>query len=361
MEKSERNTQWKNDMVERCESLSELKELLDTNNDYHQRWKEYINHLVEVNHVNYIQMGRLCHSSKNTVKKWCKEGAIPQNREAFMKIALGFRLDLEETNYMLQRYGKYPKLYAKSMEDAVCMFVIRHYPQSGDAYEYYLQLKEELLKLLRQSELSGKIPDIDTSSVEEGVLSKETLEDFSAFVLENRKVFLSSFDKLIEYIELFIKSKSDNIHDFIKSNELDFSYEKMLSQLKTKRECPSRIKLILLGVHLNMSRDNINGMLGFAHMEPLCAKDNLECVIVYVVTNAYLNNPSYEVESAMVLQYYNRNPEIQKKAILYLKEYTEFPERDDRNSSDMEDGIGAYLQSVLKELEWEDKDIFRFI
>lgn len=69
---------------------------------------------------------------------------MPQNRETFIKIGLGFRLTLDEFNDLLMRYGKYPRLYGKNMEDAVCIFVIHHYPKDGDAYEFYRQLKEQL-------------------------------------------------------------------------------------------------------------------------------------------------------------------------------------------------------------------------
>ena len=80
-----------NESVGKCENLSELKEILNRNNEYHYEWKQYINKLVEKNHVNYVQMAKICHSSRNTVKKWCREGVIPQNRQPFLKIPFGIR------------------------------------------------------------------------------------------------------------------------------------------------------------------------------------------------------------------------------------------------------------------------------
>lgn len=358
-----RNTLRLNDEVEKCETLAELQQILNQNSEYYQEWKRYINLLMERKHANYVQMARLCHSSKNTVKKWCREGAIPQNREAFFKIALGFRLNLEETNHLLQRYGKYPRLYAKSMEDAVCIFVIQHYPEDGDAYEYYLQLKERLLKILQRKEGKNANADRDTNSMEEGVLSQKTMEEFEDFVIENRSAFLKSFEKLAEFIDLFIETRNDNIHNFVKSSELDFSYEKMLSMLKTKGECPNRMKLILLGVHLNMSLENINYMLSLAYMEPMCAKDNVECVVMYAVTNAYLNNPAYELESAMVLQYYERSPELQKKCYEIVKAWDAYAATTESQEDMhfMEESIGEYLRYIFEQLDWQDEQIYRLL
>ncbi len=352
-----------NSEVEKCESLIELREILNNNSDYYYEWKNYINRLMERHHTNYVQMAKKCHCSKNTVKKWCREGIMPQNRDAFIKIALGFRLDLEETNRLLQHYGRYPKLYAKNMDDAVCLFVIRHYPKEGDAYECYLQLKQRLLLLLQEAQGETKAGK-DTFQIEAGVLSQETQEEFELFVIENRQAFLECFTKLVDYLELFVKAKSDNIHHFVKTNELDFSYEKMLSALKKRGECPNRMRLILLGVNLNMSLEHINEMLSLAYMKPMCAKDNVECIVMYAVESAYLNNPTYDLESAMILQYYDRNPRIQENCKRILREYWDNCVYNVENREDfqyLENNIREYLRYILEQLEWEDEEIYRYL
>ena len=105
-----RNTIDVNEQVSKCESLVELQEILSKNSNYYKDWKQYINRLVERKHMNYVQLSKACHCSRNTVKKWCREGAMPQNRETFLKIGLGLRLNLEEFNELLLRYGRYPRL-----------------------------------------------------------------------------------------------------------------------------------------------------------------------------------------------------------------------------------------------------------
>ena len=147
-----------NESVGKCENLSELKEILNRNNEYHYEWKQYINKLVEKNHVNYVQMAKICHSSRNTVKKWCREGVIPQNRQTFLKIAFGFRLNLEETNELLQYYGKYPRLYAKTMEDAICIFLLSHKDEeTGDLYLIYQKMHDMVLDKM-QKDKAKKVP-----------------------------------------------------------------------------------------------------------------------------------------------------------------------------------------------------------
>ena len=86
-----RNTIDVNEQVSKCESLVELQEILSKNSNYYKDWKQYINRLVERKHMNYVQLSKACHCSRNTVKKWCREGAMPQNRETFLKIGLGLR------------------------------------------------------------------------------------------------------------------------------------------------------------------------------------------------------------------------------------------------------------------------------
>lgn len=356
-----------NERVGKCESLVELREILNGNNQYHYEWKQYINRLVEKNHVNYTQMAVLCHSSRNTVKKWCREGVVPQNRQTFLKIALGFRMDLEEADELLQYYGKYPKLYAKTMEDAICIFLLCHSKEeTGDLYEIYRNIHAVLTDKLREKPEKEKVlKRIDTVLFEGGIRSQKTLEDFETFLLEHYDLFQTSFQKLLDFIELFIKMKEENIHRFSERNKLDFSYEKMLSQLKRHNGYPDRLRLILLGVHLNMSVEYINMMLSLAHMAPMCAKDNLECVIMYVVESAYVNNPAYTIESAMVLKYYEESPQLQKRCQEILENYWKTDKEyqagvlNDKNNL-FEENISSYLKEVLEQLQWEN-DIFRYL
>lgn len=359
---NKRNTIDVNEEVSKCESLEELQKILNENSNYYPVWKQYINQLAEQKHLSYVQFAKACHCSRNTVKKWCREGAMPQNRETFLKIGLGLRLTLEQCNELLTRYGKYQRLYGKNMEDAVCIFVIQHYPQEGDPYESYLQLKEHLLKRMREYKKENK-ELLDTSEIEEQLMTLQSREEFEQFICENVVFYKKSYQKLSDFIRMFIEAKGDNIHQFVQTYALHFSYEKMLSALRHRDECPNRVRLILLGVNLNMSIEQINYMLSLAYMEPLCATDNLECIIMYAVENAYLLNPSYSVESAIILQHYRQNPEIQKKCRDILARYwgADWYEGEKEELLCLEESIGDYLKHILQELNWEDPHIFQYL
>lgn len=45
-----------------------------------------------------------CRVSRVSVDKWCK-GAIPKNRETFLRIGMAAEYDLEKMNQLLRRYG----------------------------------------------------------------------------------------------------------------------------------------------------------------------------------------------------------------------------------------------------------------
>ncbi len=357
------------DRIARCEDIDELRAILNRNSDYYSDWKSFINAVVDVNKLSYEKLAVLCGCSKNTAKKWCREGKLPQNREAFIKIALGLGLDLDQTNEFLQRYGKYPKLYAKNMEDAILIFVINHPDYSIDPYEYYKQLKEDCLKLLKLNRnLSPKRENaggISTEYLHNEIMNKRTRNEFQELVLQNREAFESSYDKLINYINLFISSKNDNIHEFVKYKNLSPVFEKFLSNLKNHGEVPNRTKLIALGIHLNMSLEQLNEMLSLVGMENVCAKDRVECAVIYAVESAYLNNPGFAYENALCLKNYVLDEEIQKQCNSIIKEYmdTKTYEHigDFKEYGTMEDEISEYLKWVLEEIDLDDSEMYRLL
>lgn len=76
---------------------------------------------------------------------------MPKSRENFIKFGMGLRYNLQEINFVLQRYGKYPRLYSKSLEDAICIYIISHYPkdESINPYDEYEKIKANFLNILK--------------------------------------------------------------------------------------------------------------------------------------------------------------------------------------------------------------------
>ena len=365
MEIYEVNTQICNDQVARCEDINEFKEILDKNSQYYKDWKFYINRLVEVNHLNYVQMGELCMCSKNTVKRWCNEGKLPQNREAFIKIALGLRMNLEQTNYLLRRYGKYPGLYPKCIEDAICIFVINNPINNKKSYLYYQELKQRYINYIHQSKISSVNNEVNTHLLNQELNSKSTEADFELFIKQNEIVFQNSYHKLLSFIELFIKAQKNSIHEFVKEHTLNATFDKMLSQLRNKREVPKRMNLIVIGVHLNMSLEQLNELLSYAYMEPICAKDKIESAVLYAVENAYLTNPSFAYENAMRIRDLVDDNQVKKKCQEIIKDYWAIQSYSRESSLEeynhLEEGISEYLKWILEEVEIEDQDLIELL
>ena len=59
-----------------------------------------------------------------------------------MKIGMAAHYDIPRMNQLLQRYGQYPELYSKSLEDCICIFVLNN-DYGDDAAEKYENRKEK--------------------------------------------------------------------------------------------------------------------------------------------------------------------------------------------------------------------------
>ena len=363
------NTELIHDNITRCEDIEDLKEVLHMNSRYYQEWKRFINDVVEVNSLSYEKLGKLCYCSKNTAKRWCLEGRLPQNREAFIKIALGLGLNLEQTNNLLQRFGKYPKLYAKNMEDAILIYLLSHHDFSRDPYDYFLELKDICIDYVKKRQANKNIyKECELEHTQyyfNEIIDTSTQSDFEAFIINNIDIFSKSYSDLIQYIDMFIMSNNSNIHEFVKTKNLNPVFDKLLSILRNKGEVPNRTKLIALGIHLNMTLDQLNKMMEYAYMEPLCAKDKIECAVIYAVENAHLNNPSYAFENAIYLKNYCQSKEIQRQCKDIIRNYMDSKtyERigDSSEIIDMEDELSNYLKWVLKEIDLDSDEIFTLL
>ena len=110
--------------IARCEGVDDLKEIVFPKlRTQQEEWSRKINEIIKENGFTKLKFAELCGVSRVSVDKWCK-GAIPKNRETFLRIGMASGYTLEKINQLLQRYGQYPALYSKSLEDCVCIYVI---------------------------------------------------------------------------------------------------------------------------------------------------------------------------------------------------------------------------------------------
>lgn len=341
-----------------CEEADELKEIIDKYSPYYSAWRDYINDILLRNSLSYEKLGRICGFSKNTIKSWVKDSKVPKSREMFIKFGLGLRCNLHEMNYMLQRYGKYPKLYPKALEDAICIFIISHYPKNDEenAYEIYNSMKQKFMEILKKKNKRRFLAESSnqTMSMEKEIVSMKDEEEFSKFIKNNEVEFVNSYYKLVDYINAFIKAENlgSSYHSLVVGKDMDKGYEKMISNLRNWGEVPNRRRLINLGITLNMSLSEINQMLYYANMEKLCPKDKLECIILFVLANMDVTNPYYELDHAVLVAQYTENREIKQQCNNLLVELVGL-----KNSDEIREDVDFYIKKTLETLNVEDDEI----
>lgn len=105
----------------------------------------------------------------------------------------------------MQRYGKYPRLYSKSLEDAICIYIISHYPEDEkvNPYDEYQNMKSEFLDILKTKNKRKYLTDShnETIDVENKIIGFSEKKELIEFVRENEVEYLNSYYKLIDYIE----------------------------------------------------------------------------------------------------------------------------------------------------------------
>lgn len=362
--------------IEKNESFTAVLEYIRYHSDSFISWKKYINHLVEINGGKYTRFAQKVGVSKNTVKKWCIEGKKPQNRDDFIKIAFGLNMNLDETNTLLQKYGSYAELYPKDLYDAIILYLINR--RQGDfdnpMYSYasieqwndrLADIREEIIRSQKQRmEKLSQRHTVHTTMAYREIKAINDDKDFEAYILRNKPVFFCTYDKLIRFIDEFMdiqKKKHAMLHDQdepqyslhakVQQMGLNKTLENAVSLLRSNRALPKRNQLITLGVLLNMTEQDLNHMLDLANMLPLYPRDQIDALMIYLLTKAVEENPELESGNAMSYVEYGSNLALKKSYRQYLDDY--FQRDMSEFDSDMDD-IAQYISDQLKEVELED-------
>ncbi|MCR5733359.1 MAG: helix-turn-helix transcriptional regulator [Lachnospiraceae bacterium] len=281
------------DLIERCETTDEFKELLLSINSQKAEWKNVLNSIMEERKLSVSAMAEKCGVSRQAVMKW-QNGSIPKSRDLFIRIALAAGYDLDGVNAFLKKYGRCQELYARSLEDAVYIFLL-----SSEKIEYSYQLYEEIMKEL--SSCMGLEEAVDeeweTAIYMQALAGIESRAELSEFVTSHAKAFSTRYDKLFAYIKMYIQSNlltdegaEDSIYALAERQKWSASLRRCVSEINRKKWTPKRDKLISLGIHLNMDVEQLNYMLRLAHMAELYAKNPFEGAIIYAMNSAELED-----------------------------------------------------------------------
>lgn len=310
--------------ITKCEDINDMQSFLDRHSEYFTNWKAFINYLLDSGGYSYTQFARLCNISRNTVISWCEDGKIPRSREQFIRIGFAVKMSLDDMNDFLQRYGKYPKLNAKNIEDSITIFSLCNQLNYNQCQELKKHFSSILNHIPEERKRQKKYTYFSTIQLESELLSIRTLLDFETFIDKNTEAFTNSYINLSDFIDSYISLNTLNdsqmtgtlnsfLTETIDNPRLVASYNTMLSKLRCHGIVPSRIYLLALGIHLSMTAEDINTMLRFAGMEPLCAKDKLESIILFAAEYAVIQNPEIEFSNALLLKQYTQNAELKKK------------------------------------------------
>ena len=284
------------DFISKSE-LEDYQKILCDLKDQQEQWGSIIENILTENHYTITKFADLCGVSRAAVNKW-RKGSIPQNRETFLKIGFAANYTLEQMNLFLTRYGRYPGLYAKSLEDSICIFVL-----SSDAIEHSYHACQEILHLI-QTQMT--YDDTETSLVAETsaviiqLVRLSSVKSLLEFVQKNAGIYKKQYYKLYDYIKKFLKmnllndfSKEDTVSLLADSQQWSSSLRHCVSEISQNKWYPKRNKILSLGIHLNMTADQINDMLSLAQMEPLYAKNPLESAILYALEKADIEGEIY--------------------------------------------------------------------
>lgn len=272
-----------------CENVEELeKRVLPLIKTQREQWAEKINYILDTCGYTKSKFAQMCKVSRVTLGKWVK-GAIPRQRETFLRIGLAAAYDREDINVLLQRYGHYPELYSKSLEDCVAIYVINNIAIENRIEKYdeiLYRIKSRFLFFKEDGNRNEHTKVIDVRL--KGVASEEELEKF---IEENSYLFGCSYNNFYSYVKMNIESNySYSVFELAEGQGWSSSLRQCVSAIRQRKWYPTRNKIISLGLHLSMDYEQINHMLGLAHMEPLCANNILESVIIYILESARDNN-----------------------------------------------------------------------
>lgn len=277
-----------------CDNLEDFsKEILSLSQSQRTLWKEKIEEIMQENQYSLAALAKICGVSHVAVRKWC-DGSLPQSRELFVRIGFAAHYSLEEMNHFLQRYGCYPALYSKSLEDSVYIFVL-----SSDIMPHTYAMCERILTQLRLSMIEEESEEYgDTVQMLVGLTNLETEQELFEFVQKNSAAYKSAYRGFYEYIKDFVEEnsvdpvtgKQYSLHAFADMQGWSSSLRKCVAAIYKGNYFPMRRKVIALGLFLNMNMTQINVALRLANMEELYVKNPLESAIIYALEDARLND-----------------------------------------------------------------------
>lgn len=378
------------DYASRASDVSEMKEILSINSPYYTDWGNFVNSLFNDYGYNISTLAEKCGFSRNTVRSWKEKKNMPKGRKEFIKLGFGIYSKLDDINYLLQRYGKYPKLYAKSLEDAVYIYAFTHRKSFAEAQELIEHLNIYLESLSVVSNPANMTNPENTELFQKRILKLnknnsflnllEELKHLEGFVKDYIGIFNTVYNNLIAYIDkyvdnnyadtdqfnlndLFDKKESASLnallYDKIKNPQVISYFNDMVSSLRVGKVVPNRLHLVALGIHLDMNLDELDMLLELANIEKLCGKDKVELAVVFTLEHFLLNDPSDLVSNkvANLHERFRNQPNAKEYCSQIINKYYEADEYKHYAIDDYT--IATYMADILADLNLEEANDLR--
>lgn len=281
-----------NDITHEYETIEELKAaFMPRLQDQRKMWQAEMETIFTSSGLSMAKFAKLCGVSAPAVRKWL-DGSVPQRRDTFIRIGFAAGYDLDQMNRFLQRYGRCPQLYVKSLEDSICIHVLssKTLPRDYATYEALLKSMQEAIAGVEDCSEGIR----DTEDLMESFRQLDSTEALEAFIRKNAASYRAAYHRLYDYIleNLEVNRESWDgdrltLEEMAEINHWSSSLRHCISAIRSKRWFPQRSKIISLGLHLNMDDEQINEMLRRAQMEPLCAKYPAEAVLLFGLVLQY--------------------------------------------------------------------------
>ena len=310
--------------AETCEDTEDVRAMLRLYDGYYVSWQKHLVRLLDESGLSYAKFAERCALSKNTVKKWCTQGGAPRSRSTCLKIAFGLDMDAAETSRLLVRYGGYHGLYAKDLFDACCIFLLDRKTRAR---------YDDAVRLFNRCAQDTPAPTADPLSTvvaREQIAEAQTERDFVAFTRQYGAALARRNEKLSVYLRDLLTARirtgvgdAESVHAYFSDNCIPARYEKLVSQICTHGLTPRRETLLALGIHLELTPEELSELLRRAGMEGLCAKNRLECVILYALRQLCLLHPELPLSNAMQLLAVTQDEQTAGACRSIVQEYTE--------------------------------------
>lgn len=351
--------------LEKQHSIEGLREFLNNFEEERLNWKKYINEILLPIDTSYEKIAQKIGFSKGSVRKWCVDGELPQNREAFIKLSFALNMNLEQTNKLLSVYGHYSELYAKDVNDVITIYIIRKRQDNFENVRYNYQslqywYKKYKEKLCEYQYKTNKFyyRDISTKGFYEKIKLIKEDEEFEEFIDNNRLIFMSTYSGLVDYLELFIKLRMKELevksfHKLVKKLNMNARYERILSNLKKNGILPKRRELIAFGIHLNMTLEDINILLSKANMMELYVKDKIDCIFMYFLNEAVKRDPDLLINNAFKMEALVNDPMIKRRyeEIIERVMHLEYNE----NNKEIKN-VAKFVYKALEKIDFLEED-----